>query len=922
MLLLLLAVILVALFWKSFVPGYVHFSNDGPLAQQVTPWSQLPGAFSGTWADLNVLGNSSGAISPSIVSFIHLILGPIGYSKFLAPIAMFILGLCAWIFFRQLKLSPLAAALGGLAAGLQSAWFSNACWGVASQAIAVGMTYLALALVVSNTPKTPMLVRWTRIALAGLAVGANVIEGADNGAIFSLFIAAFVLVKALSEEGHSIWLKAGGGVIRIIVIAVFAGFIAAQTIASLIGTSIVGIAGTAQTPEAKAAQWDFATQWSLPKVETLGLFVPGLFGYRMDTPKDATWVGKNYTGGAYWGAMGRSQEWDRYFAAGRQGPEPNQNYFFIRQTGGGIYLGIVLSVIAIWAIAQAFRRKNSVFSEMQKKFLWFWTAICVLSILLAWGRWAPFYQFFYALPYSSTIRNPTKFISVFGWAWLIIFAYGVHGLSRRYLEVPGNHLKSSISEFQSWWKNARDFDRRWTIICGIVFALSVIAWLIYASEKSALVRYLAAMHPPGDPDQIASFSIAQAGWFLLYFAMVIAISILIIAGIFSGKRAKTGGILLGILLLADFMRADMPYIVHWNYPVKYANNPIIQDYLENKSYEHRVTNLPFHAAPHLPQYDDYWEDLYRIEWIQQLFPFYNVQSLDIVMLPRMPVDLEAYLRAVSSLPARYWELSNSRYLLGPMAIQIPQSAGPNSEMINVSTLSFLNDALDSEQKRFRIVQRFDVVPKEGVEQIHELEQFTVVTNDGGGCALFEFTGALPRVKLYSDWETNNVDEIKDFTTNGLSDNDLTILNNAGTNGFLTLKKLATPAFDPQKTVLLDAPLSVNPTGATNAGTVNFESYSSKDIRLKANVLAPSVLLYNDKYDPHWDVAVDGKPTKLFRANFIMRGVFVPAGAHTVEFRFNVPNKLLYITLTAIGVGILLSGLLFLLGRRATIRETE
>ena len=63
------------------------------------------------------------------------------------------------------------------------------------------MDFLALALVVSNSPETPALTRWMRLALAGLAVGINVTEAADIGAIFSLFVAAFVLFKALTEEG-------------------------------------------------------------------------------------------------------------------------------------------------------------------------------------------------------------------------------------------------------------------------------------------------------------------------------------------------------------------------------------------------------------------------------------------------------------------------------------------------------------------------------------------------------------------------------------------------------------------------------------------------------------------------------------------------------------------------------------------------
>jgi len=916
----LLAIVLAILFWKSFLPGYVHFSNDGPLAQQNAAYLQLPGAFTGCWDDLNGIGINSGAFSPSITAGIRWILdslglGAVGFSKFFQPIALFILGLGAWTFFRQLKLSPLAAVLGGLAVMLNSTYFSNACWGVASQEIAVGMCYFALALVVSNSSETPPLIRWMRIAFAGLAVGINVMEGADNGAIFSLFIAAFVLFKALLEESRPVWLKLSSGIIRIVVIAVFAAFIAAQTIVALVGVAIVGVAGAQQTPEAKAKNWDFATQWSLPKVETFSLFVPGLFGYRMDTPKDASWLGESYRGGNYWGAVGRDPAWDRYFASDKQTP-PDGNVHYIRFSGGGNYCGVLVMLIAFWALAQSFRRRDSVFTDSQRKFIWFWTVICIFTILLAWGRFAPFYQLFYMLPYSSTMRNPAKFISVFSWAFLILFAHGVHGLCRRYLEAPATNVKSSVAQLQSWWKNARSFDRKWTVGCGIAFAASVCAWIVYASEKPALVNYLQTVQFGRDmAEGIAAFSISQAGWFLLIFAVAILLCILVIAGIFSGKRARLGGILLGALLLVDLVRADLPWIVHWNYPVKYQNNPVV-DFLREKPYEHRVIDLPFSAAPHLPQYDDYWEELYRIEWIQQLFPYYNVQSLDYVQNPRPPMDIVAFSEALAPngtsdslyLLARNWMLSNNRYFLGPTAIQLPGG--------NVNTLSFLNDGLDPEQKRFHVVQQFDIAPKEGVEQIHELEQFTAVTNDNGGCALFEFTGALPRAKLYSNWETNSPATLKGFSTNGLTARDLDVFNNVGTNDFFTLKKLASPSFDPRQTVLLSDPLPVPSAGTNqNYGTVEFKSYSPKKIVLSTQAATPTVLLLNDKYDPHWRVWVDGKSAPLFRANFIMRGVYLPAGPHTVEFYFTLPSRPLYISLTAIGVGILLSGLLIFLTRK-------
>ena len=174
----------------SIFPTTARWDNKTPRG------ATLPAAFLGSWYDINDIGISAGSLAPAPSALIFWALGPVGYAKFVAPLALFILGLGAWAFFRQLKLSPLAATLGALAATLNSTFFATACWGVATQQIAIGMDFFALALVVSNTSETPALIRWTRLALAGLAVGVNVMEAADIGAIFSVFVAAFVLFQS------------------------------------------------------------------------------------------------------------------------------------------------------------------------------------------------------------------------------------------------------------------------------------------------------------------------------------------------------------------------------------------------------------------------------------------------------------------------------------------------------------------------------------------------------------------------------------------------------------------------------------------------------------------------------------------------------------------------------------------------------
>jgi uncharacterized membrane protein YfhO len=77
--------------------------------------------------------------------------------------------------------------------------------------------------------------------------------------------------------------------------------------------------------------------------------------------------------------------------------------------------------------------------------------------------------------------------------------------------------------------------------------------------------------------------------------------------------------------------------------------------------------------------------------------------------------------------------------------------------------------------------------------------------------------------------------------------------------------------------------------------------------LQANAKTPAVLLLNDRTGDGWSVSVDQKLAALLRCNYIMRGVFVPPGQHTVEFRFQAPLKFLYISVTAFALGLLLGG---------------
>lgn len=919
------------------------------------------------------MGWSGGAVQPDPDSFVRWLLGPVGYAKFYIPLALFILGGGAYFFFRRSGMSAVAAILGGLAACLTTNFFSDGCWGAAPAVIAFGLDFLALG-ALAKRDRLPF---WTSPALAGLAIGVNVVEAADIGGLFSIVIAAFVLYQSLVENGSPLPARVGRGVGRVFIVSIFALFIACYGLLGFISTSVKGIAGTEQNAQAKAQRWDFATEWSLPKRETLSLIIPGLFGERVDYGDDR----------AYWGSMGRDAAWERYYhqklragdavqlgipgsanvanleissngdltlpsmapikaagmtrfelqtalndsplkgAAIRYVPEG----VFLRHTGRGVYFGLLVVIVGLWASFQSFRKAGSVFTTAERRLIWFWFVAAFISLLLAHGRYSPFASFYYwlytILPYSSTVRNPDKFLHVMNFSMLILFGYGVEGIKRQYFDAP--FISTSLgARLKSWWARAAAFDKRWVTGCVVAIFVAAAGALVYAIYRPAVERYLQDVQfPPDLAHIIAGHSLRQVVWFILFLILDCGLLLLIFSGAFAGRRAKWGGILLGVLLVWDLGRADMQFnnpfrdkwdLGFWNYKVKYEVgdlNPICA-ILANKPYEHRVQQLsdpPFQVRD---QNQGYFKMLYGIEWLQQIFPYYNIQSLDIEQLSRYPEDMIAF-QIAQGFPGttpfvRHWELTNTRYLLGP-----------------VEWVDAINQQLDPVLKRFSVVKTFRVEPKAGVEQALSSAQWTAVPSPEGRVALIQFSGALPRVKLYSKWETNSPEALRSFTTKGLDPNQLAVLQTTGTNDFLTLKKLVSPDFDPSQAVLLSEPIAVATNSAAsnqNPGDVEFASYAPMDIKLNAKAATPCVLLLNDRYDPMWQVWVDGKRAELLRCNYIMRGVFLQAGQHEVEFRFRQPVKMLWLNIAAIFIGLVLLGYALVATRKqpatADIRPTN
>lgn len=101
----------------------------------------------------------------------------------------------------------------------------------------------------------------------------------------------------------------------------------------------------------------------------------------------------------------------------------------------------------------------------------------------------------------------------------------------------------------------------------------------------------------------------------------------------------------------------------------------------------------------------------------------------------------------------------------------------------------------------------------------------------------------------------------------------------------TLEKLSQRRFDPLREVVLDAdvPLQSNESFAAQA---DIERYENSVVTVRVTASQASVLVLADSYYPGWKAFVDGKETKILKANHFFRAVVLPKGAHRVEFVYD------------------------------------
>jgi hypothetical protein len=705
----------------------------------------------------------------------------------------------------------------------------------------------------------------------------------------------------------------------------FAVVISASTLYTLVGTQISGARTAEKSSQDKLDRWNFTVQWSIPKLESLRVIIPGIFGYRM-----ADYTTSSDKSGVYWGSVAEDplvEELEsndpEIRAAAAASPHLNlssdvqaiisggnikarqgivdqikeSGMLQRRHSGNGEYAGALVCLLAVFGVASGARKAKSPFSPGERRLVWFWSGAAVFSLLAAWGQHGFVYGFIYHLPFLANIRSPMKFMHPLNISLIILCGFGLEALHRNCLQPAAKPRGNLISESRARWKMAATFDKSWAAGTVGFAILAAAAWLAARLSKAAIIGHIerAGFDSVVSP-QIAGFCIGELAIFIVYFTLSAAAILFILSGNSAGSKIVWAWVFLSATMICDLSRADLPWVRYYNYQEKYSANPVV-DVLRREPWEHRVVSR---FSPTLAYYDiapdANWGKLCHW-WLENDYPYNDIQSLELDQAPRLPALDENYIGnftprsakdlspaalqwvathprdnpfwnwvAQSGPAARLWRLTNTRYIFGDarLAEVLNQFAEPPGS--------------------FRTVLRADMVAKPGVKQIEDFGDVTVQTNSQGPMALMEFTDALPRASLYSSWRV-----VDDPTA---------------------LQILSSREFDPAKAVLVSKDTPVPQPAASpgvEPGTAKIARYQAKDTLVETNSKTSAVLLLNDRTGQDWTVTVDKKPAKLLRCNYIMRGVLVPPGAHTVEFRFQPPIGFLWVSVTAFALGIVLAG---------------
>lgn len=501
-------------------------------------------------------------------------------------------------------------------------------------------------------------------------------------------------------------------------------------------------------------------------------------------------------------------------------------------TDAAHYMGIgvlILGIYGFWA-----NRRNRFVQAMM--------AIGVFGLLLSFGKNLPvLYDFFYnVVPSFNKFRAPSQSLILLEFVFPVLAAFGLHTLLKRREENdPALDPKKML--------------RATLVVGGLLLGLLL---LISASKGSYTDAVAAAAKDHGEHLGQFKDTIFSAMQTDLFFAVLFGAGTMLALYLFS-KGSLSSTAFMGILfvaLIADLWRVSMRPMEAVPQEQAFAvfQPTDLDEYMRQDTTLHRMLDLtgtpPNYAARQLNQH--------ILGYHAAKMRIYQ-DMLDVVGNGNVPTSPLA------------WNLLNTKYIVSP-----------------TNDLNALNSNFPG--ARLKLVK-----PSAGGQQF-----------------LFENEAALPRA-----WFVNRV-EVAD--------------------GKATLEKIRNNEFDPRDVAFVMAapkekidPVGYAPTaaapntaapnaaapnaaaapdstrdtaaaapaggsagngtagnGTAGNGSATVSEFTPNHFKIAVDAPGTNFLVLSEiYYPPSWKATIDGKPLEILQTNYVLRGMVVPPGKHTIEMRY-------------------------------------
>jgi hypothetical protein len=256
----------------------------------------------------------------------------------------------------------------------------------------------------------------------------------------------------------------------------------------------------------------------------------------------------------------------------------------------------------------------------------------------------------------------------------------------------------------------------------------------------------------------------------------------------------------------------------------------------------------------------------------------NIPILFGIMALLMLIDLggvgKRYLNSDNFVKAkRYDKNFNPR----PVDNQILQDKDPHYRVFDMSINTFNSNRASNHHKTIggyhaaKLRRYQDIIEKQigvGNQKVYDmLNTKYVITQDQ---KVQQNPGALGNA-----WFVRNVQEVNS------GDEEMNALND----------------IDPRQTAVVHSEFKDMLGGFTTGtaeGSIQLKSVKPNEISYTSNSSSDQIAVFSEViYKPNqsggWQSFIDGKPADHFRANYILRAMKIPAGQHTIEFKFKPPS---------------------------------